>query len=898
MFIDYTNTHGSAYNDGDRYGVTISTVADPTQPHWRVVGVHHLDGNEGGGNNVYIDIIDKKQNRIFGAVAEARNVNGFVEQLRIHKTGSDHGADTVLFGNDTKSIKVTQNGLPSDSAHNFHTRHPNELDEHGNPTSTTMAHHAFYLVFQYSPGVTSPGGENGDEGGVTVPPDGVTLETLLWATGELLVQGLNRNAALYRKAQKLGLGEHLTAEYDVLHNGLAYVAQIFELGLVYAPMGQWDQVQMLESGTRSVGVRSLEQVVWDHHITGFYGSRWAYFEQHVQSRIPGLPWPQFNETFSELNPHVTQDSGVILPQKQYIVPRLAGQPASPASQPATNGAAAAPPAVTIAEAAPAAVTAIPPEFVQIHNEKFHIKGRAERFVGVNIRGLVHYGHDPAYFANAPAEHRAIQLQAAKDMNARLVRVFLAHKDATPAEVERRLRDTINLIKSNFPEIYLMPALTNLYKDVPFYVQGDEAFYEVQTPGGKEILNHTFYGGRYQDNYLPFVEHIVTQFKNEPQILAWEIGNELKADNNSRLLVDFMTTMAARIKTLDPNHLVTTGMISTRHGFMIDRQDPLRDELYSSPHIDFVTIHPYNGNKRIPPEMGNPEIPIEDDMDLARKHHKPLIVEEAGFDLRHYNERADKTRDDMAYWFGEGASCYMPWGFVKTPRDNGDGDEFIGMTGPLHNDFTNLFELHRQCGHILRETDINQNVSETIKAIGYRQLETELVWPVMVDGFDFPVGKPDADAYYVAAGLVDPSYRTDWGSWHTGEDWNGIGGRDTDLGDPVFAAAHGLVITAQSFPVWGNIVLAEHVLPTGQKVWSQYAHLNDMFVKKGDIVRRGEVVGTIGKGGDHRYLAHLHFEIRLRKLPASKAGWKTAEDREKVLRYYAHPTNFINSYRPR
>lgn len=909
MFVDYTNSHAGAYNDGDRYDVTITRVADPTQPHWRVLGIHHLDGHEGGGNNVYIDIIDENNRRIFGAVAEARNVNGFVEQLRIHKDRPDHGADTVLFGNDTKSIRVTHNGLPSDAANNFHTRHANEFDEHGNPTPTTFAHHAFYLVFQFSAGVAQSGGQNGS-GGATEPagPDGAELEALLWATGQPLVQEFSRDAALYKKAQADGLGEHLTPEYEILHHGQAYLAQIFELGLVYAPAGQWDQVQVLESGTRSGDALSPDNILWDHHITGFFGSRWAYFEQNVQSKIPSLTWTSFNETFTQLNPFVTDDKGAILPQKIYTVPRLAGQPASPAiqpaevlAQPAANGAVAALAAASGTGEAAVALAAIPPDYVQVVNGRFQINGQPKRFIGANIRGLVHYGH-LAKFPGDPNTLRRQQLQAAKEMNAQLIRVFLPQKHTGTQDVIARLRETINLFNAEFPDMYLLPALTDLYIDAEFFVKDDDHFYETQTQGGKQILNHKFFKDGYKDQYEKFVKDVVTAFKNEPRIFAWEIGNELKVEKANdlsdeqaaQLLVNFMTKMARQIKTWDPRHLVTTGMISTRHAFM-PKQSSLRDNLYSSAHINFITIHPYNGNNRLPHEMGAPEIPVEDDMDLARRFGKPLIVEEAGFDKNHFANRPEKTRDDIAYWFGEGASCYMPWGFQKP--EIGDGDNAIGITA---SDFDELYTLHRKCGEILAQHGIADDIREAIRTIDFhvKELESDLIWPIIVDGFDFPVGKPDGTGYFVAAGLVDPQYRVERGFWHTGEDWNGVKGGDSDLGDPVFAAAHGLVITAQPFNIWGNIVLLEHVMPTGQKVWSQYAHLKDMFVKRGDIIRRGELVGTIGKGGNNQFLAHLHFEIRLRNLPASKDGWKTEEDRETVLRSYAHPTNFIKSFRPR
>jgi len=110
---------------------------------------------------------------------------------------------------------------------------------------------------------------------------------------------------------------------------------------------------------------------------------------------------------------------------------------------------------------------------------------------------------------------------------------------------------------------------------------------------------------------------------------------------------------------------------------------------------------------------------------------------------------------------------------------------------------------------------------------------------------------------------------------------------------VYAVAHGLVVTSGSFPAWGNIVLIEHYLPNGSRVWSQYAHLRDRFVEEGQVVWRGDQIGTIGKGAGYRYPAHLHFEIRLQSLPANQWGLT----RDEVLRAYADPTHFIKSHRP-
>jgi murein DD-endopeptidase MepM/ murein hydrolase activator NlpD len=162
-----------------------------------------------------------------------------------------------------------------------------------------------------------------------------------------------------------------------------------------------------------------------------------------------------------------------------------------------------------------------------------------------------------------------------------------------------------------------------------------------------------------------------------------------------------------------------------------------------------------------------------------------------------------------------------------------------------------------------------------------------------DGFDFPCGPPDGVGYYVAAGLAEQAYHDRFGAWHTGEDWNGLGGGDSDLGDPVHATANGQVVTSDYYtPSWGNIVLIEHQMPDGENVWSQYAHLQERKVAVGDYVARGQHIGTIGKGHGN-YPAHLHFEIRRRQLEPDTWGLSHAQ----VLACYAHPTEFIKAHRP-
>jgi murein DD-endopeptidase MepM/ murein hydrolase activator NlpD len=152
-------------------------------------------------------------------------------------------------------------------------------------------------------------------------------------------------------------------------------------------------------------------------------------------------------------------------------------------------------------------------------------------------------------------------------------------------------------------------------------------------------------------------------------------------------------------------------------------------------------------------------------------------------------------------------------------------------------------------------------------------------------FDFPVGPPNAHGYYDAQGFGE--------NFHLGEDWNGVGGGDSDLGDPVHAIADGQVTFAgDGGKGWGNVVrVVHHVRENGRSsfVESVYAHLDTMGVEVGEFVARGQQVGTIGDAGGE-YIPHLHFEIRRR--PDLPMGPGYSPDHSQ----YLDPTAFIDAHR--
>lgn len=189
----------------------------------------------------------------------------------------------------------------------------------------------------------------------------------------------------------------------------------------------------------------------------------------------------------------------------------------------------------------------------------------------------------------------------------------------------------------------------------------------------------------------------------------------------------------------------------------------------------------------------------------------------------------------------GALSYLSWSPSNSDNDTagtGMGGEFIAihdheaehLAREAMSDFEEmsalLDEMEKSVPGMLREARQTQ----------YRISGTPTEWPTLSTRLTSNFG-----------------YRSDpfrgRAAFHAGIDIAG------NIGDPIYAAGAGKVITTDKDNSHGNYIVIEH--PGGLQSW--YLHLSAIGVNAGDTVTKGQEIGSLGNTGRSTG-PHLHFEI--------------------------------------
>lgn len=185
-------------------------------------------------------------------------------------------------------------------------------------------------------------------------------------------------------------------------------------------------------------------------------------------------------------------------------------------------------------------------------------------------------------------------------------------------------------------------------------------------------------------YYNYIKSIISRtnsvtgraYKDEPAIMAWQLCNEPRpfAKDNKVAFAEWISTAAALIKSIDHNHLVSTGS-EGKYGCEVDME--LYEQIHADKNIDYLTIHIWPVNwgwaKRTDPDSDienaceESGMYISEHVDIANKLNKPLVIEEFGFS-RKGNEAGTGIPTDSRDTF---------YSFIFAAIDNG-----VKNNGPI------------------------------------------------------------------------------------------------------------------------------------------------------------------------------------------------------------------------
>ncbi len=158
----------------------------------------------------------------------------------------------------------------------------------------------------------------------------------------------------------------------------------------------------------------------------------------------------------------------------------------------------------------------------------------------------------------------------------------------------------------------------------------------------------------------------------------------------------------------------------------------------------------------------------------------------------------------------------------------------------------LEELQQTLTELDQKTDQRNNLMTVIES---RLLEQKLQSLTIPTQLPIEFGKPGSPFGW----RIDPFTGTM--ALHSGVDFQ------ADVGTPILAAAGGVVVTQEFHPNYGNMIEIDH----GKGLVTRYGHASRVYVRKGDLIKRGQKIADVGTTGRSTG-PHLHFEVRVHEVP--------------------------------
>ena len=196
-----------------------------------------------------------------------------------------------------------------------------------------------------------------------------------------------------------------------------------------------------------------------------------------------------------------------------------------------------------------------------------------------------------------------------------------------------------------------------------------------------------------------------KYVDDPTVMTWEIANEPRAfsDDNKPRFAQWISETAAFIKSVDPNHLVTTG---TEGQWGCENDMALFKKIHDDPNIDYLTMHIWPKNwgwldcDHIPETVDTSIVLMQkymsDHVKVAQQLDKPLVLEEFGLPRDHQTFGPEDTTTARDKYYSAAFNAVEKsakdgdvlagsnfWAFAGLGRHHGDdpfwkpGDDLMG-----------------------------------------------------------------------------------------------------------------------------------------------------------------------------------------------------------------------------
>lgn len=382
-----------------------------------------------------------------------------------------------------------------------------------------------------------------------------------------------------------------------------------------------------------------------------------------------------------------------------------------------------------------AKTAQSQSFVKVDNGQFAIEGKPYYFMGTNFWYGAILGADTE---DGDRDRLLKELDFMKKIGITNLRVMIGaegpeddvHRvqpslQKMPGEYDEKLLEGLDFLLNEMSKrnMYAILFLTNSWDWSGGYGQYLEwnGYGEAICirEGGNDWNKYQAFNGQFHtcepcvEQYHNHIKFILSRtnsisgkkYIDEPAIMAWEVGNEPRAFGvkNIPAFEKMIAGTAQLIKSIDQNHLVTTG---TEGEMGCEGKMDLFERIHSDSNIDYLTMHiwPFNWGwikgddiaGTIDGALDKANVYMDRHIVIAEKLNKPIVMEEFGLnrDANNFDRTGETVFRDQFYKIvfdkveehakvkGKLAgNNFWSWGGFGIPAEGADwytrGDDYMG-----------------------------------------------------------------------------------------------------------------------------------------------------------------------------------------------------------------------------